>query len=775
MRTPSDRLVRLLTTQRLCTQAEIDSCEPFVRQLCRDLPDFDSVWLDALVQRRLITAWQADQLQSDNPETILAGRYQRQLALGRSTFLASDETHRKQFALRQIRSAESRQQHDPELPAEFDHPLEDLLSSIDRLRSSIPTSLVLPDEIVSDALTEQSEEPAERSESHRYLVSRFIPGWSVDELLIRGGRLPWEVVAEVGRELLSALTWLESARLLHGDLVLRNVRLDFRGGVHLVDPFIRRLQRPQIAFNEQLLLRDCDGVAPEQIGTGRTADVRSELYALGCVLWQMLTSRPVVLSADPVTRMMKLKDHDIADVRGAVPDCPEWMSRLIQSMTRRSPELRPGTAAEVSKAWKSASGNSHAQCRALAKRMPDHMQLKKKRPSVRMGRQRNAWLWPASAVSVIGVLVILAARSGVLPRTLHLGQQAAEVDTTANSDSKAVRRIEKTSGPIPLPPVDADGFIQLTSDAPYFAERRDYPGTLRIECSDSQPAEIIVPAGTQWILQARTLELKGVTVTQQNAAAASSDGSHAVTNNLVAVQSGALVIDGCVIQSPVTDNFSGLAWHRLPGAEGSLIIRNSVFAGGGYAMSFNHPPRRCELDNVLMANRGSGILCEFRKGDPDTWDLFCTNVTQRFGFSVLDAVIHDDGMTRLGFNLTARESVFSPQMAIIRLQPPANWKPSAMQVQLRGGETGNPAVVPPDIPAVIYIDASLGQPVSLPESQVTNTGVLLADLIFDDSQPSVERAVPGSPWVSSSLVDFEGPKLTTMMPGIVVSRLPQME
>ena len=772
MRTPSDQLLRILTDQKLCTQAELVHCEPYVRRLCHDLPDFDSVWLDALVQQRFLTAWQADQLQTDVADSVVVGRFQRQRALGRLTYLATDEKRREQFLLRQVPDVRA---------AALDQRIEELLSSIDRLRSTIPASLTVPQEVV--AFVPSNNPNSDRSKtttSARFLVSKFIPGWSTEELLMRGGRLPWEVVAEIGRELLSALTWLESARLLHGDLVPRNVRLDLRGGIHLVDPFSRRISQPAFALTDQLTLRDCDGVAPEQVGTGRAADARSELYALGCLLWQLLTSRPVVLSADPATRMMKQKDHDIADVRGPVPDCPEWMSRLIQSMTRRSPELRPGSSAEVLKAWKTAAGNSQGHSRALARRMPDHPIRKNVRPRVRASRNGLSWQWPMAAVSAMTILVFLAARSGILPQTLHLPTSPDVVRDARSADLRATEVENKISGPVAMPPIDADGVIHLESGITYLAERREFPGTLRIECDATPPADVAVPIGTQWVLQARTLELHGITVAQQSGVVATTgESSHSTVSHLLAVQSSALTIDGCVIQSPaVEDNFVGLAWHRLSGTEGSVMIRNSVFAGGGYAASFNHPPRRCELDNVLLANRGSGILCEFKKGDSDSWGVFCTNVTQRFGFSVVDAIVHSGGIARLSLTMTATESVFAPQMAIVRLQPPAAWRPDAMQVQVRGGETGNPAVVPPSVSTAVYIDKALGQPVSLPESQLKNDGVLLADLIFEETTSGAAgvgaaSAEQTSPWINSSLVDFEGPKLTTMMPGIVIARLPK--
>lgn len=774
MRTPSDRLIQILTDQKLCTRAELVHVEPSVRRLCHDLPDFDSVWLDALVQQRFLTAWQADQLQTDEAESVTIGRFQRQRALGRSTYQATDEQRRQQFVLRQLPSV---------TPDELDYGLDELLSSIDRLRTSIPSALNLPREVVRWL---PSDDPGadrpDASEPVRYLVSPFVGGWSMDELLMRGGRLPWEVVAEIGRELLSALAWLESARLLHGDLVPRNVRLDLRGGIHLVDPFSKRLGQPAFALTDQLTLRDCDGVAPEQIGTGRTPDARSELYALGCLLWQLLTSRPVVLSADPVTRMMKQKDHDIVDVRGPVPACPEWMSRLIQSMTRRSPELRPGNSSDVLKMWRTASGNSLSHCRTLSRRMPDHSLRKSIRPKVRSGRGGASWRWPAAAATVLAMTVFLAARSGILPQTLLLSsgpnttQNAGKTETSKSVDARDL------SGPRTLPPVDADGVIHLESGITYVAERREFPGTLRIECDASPPADIVVPAGMQWILQARTLELHRITVAQQSSPVVGSDeSSQPKLSSLIAVQSGAMTIDGCVIQTPASaDNFVGVAWHRLSGTEGSVNMRNSVFAGGGYAASFNHPPRRCELDNVLLANRGSGILCEFKPGDLDSWDVFFTNVTQRFGFSVVDAIVHSGGIARLSLNITATESVFAPQMAIVRLQPPATWRPDLMQVQIRGGETGNPAVVPPSVESAVYIDKALGQPVSLPQAQLKNEGVLLAELMFDETASVATAVDPGatvqiSPWINSSLVDFEAPKLTTMMPGVVVARLPKLQ
>ena len=780
MRSPSEKLLNLLTSSGLCHRAELDLCEPLVRRLSHDLPDFDSVWLDALVERKLLTPWQADQILADDLQKIVVGRYFCKEPLGRATYLASDSRHKSNCILRSLTPNDSRTGQGSESRTA------DLLTSVDRCRSSAPAGLALPIEFIAqNSVIAQSSEDSpnvkvSESAGPSFLVSPYVRGWSMEELLIRGGRLPWPVVAEIGRELLMNLAWLESVRLLHGDVVARNVRLDPAGRVHLVDPFVRRFLQPQFALSDRLTLRDCDGVAPEQVGTGRIADARSELYSLGCLLWHLLTSRPVVLSADPVTRVMKQKDHDIVDVRGPVPDCPEWMSRIIMSLTRRSPELRPASAAEVLKSWRAHSGGGLRQCRAIARAMPDHSLRLKSRPVVRRRSRSGSWRWPVTATAVLGVLVLLTARSGILPKTLRLGlrpESTVVAVATAERTSGQAGTEMITSGPLMLPRIDAEGVIRLESGKQYLAAPCQFPGALRILCEQSPVAQIIVPEKARWQLRARSVELRGVSVSRQFDAEADSVSRPVskTLRQLIEIQSASLTIEGCVIQSPArTDDFEGLAWLKLADAEGVVLVRNSVFAGGGYGLSLNHPPRRFELQNVLLANRGSGILCEFQKNDATNWSVTARNVTQRFGFSLLDVMVHDNGIRSLELNLASSESVYAPQMAILRLRIPEAWNSEAIRVQLQAGESGNPAIVPPTVTPVVYIDPRLRQPVSLPDSQLTENSVLLAELIFDEQNSTPGTAPVGSSeWSSSALLDFEGPKMKLVMPGIDATQLPK--
>lgn len=143
--------------------------------------------------------------------------------------------------------------------------------------------------------------------------------------------------------------------------------------------------------------------------------------------------------------MMKQKDHDIVDVRGPVPDCPEWMSRLIQSMTRRSPELRPGSSTELLKTWRTSSGNSLSHCRAFAQ-VPDHSLRKNLRPKVRAGRGGTSWLWPTAAASALAILVFLAAQSGVVPHTLRLSSSSDVASEAQEIRTQKLPKPQTTAG-----------------------------------------------------------------------------------------------------------------------------------------------------------------------------------------------------------------------------------------------------------------------------------------------------------------------------------------
>ena len=156
MRMPSENLVELLTEFDLCGQREIAACESRVRRLCHDLPDFVSVWLDALTQIDVITPWQAEILQSDNPHQLQVGRFVLREPLGRKTFLAKSTTNNRLAVLRKV-------QCDTEW-ARILAACENLIEDLDVCREGVPQCLELPRELITQR-------------DDVYLAGRFVAGY----------------------------------------------------------------------------------------------------------------------------------------------------------------------------------------------------------------------------------------------------------------------------------------------------------------------------------------------------------------------------------------------------------------------------------------------------------------------------------------------------------------------------------------------------------------------------------------------------------------------
>ncbi len=747
-RLPSDRLPNLLRDQGLLEYARWSECEPIVRELAGELPDFDSVWLDAMVRQQLLTAWQASQLQLEHPGRLVVGGRQLREPLGSSTFLAFNVAARSLQVMRQVVGAVDR--------------VTGLLETVQRSGGRPLRSILLP------ALAE-----VHAASNTVWLAAAWVPGWDFSELIVRGGRLPWQAVAEVGRELLQALAWLESAGLLHGEIVPRNLRLTPAGRVVLVDPFSRRLSQPRPTPGQPLSLRHCEGLAPELFGSARPADARSEIHAAGCLLWQLLTARAPVASADPVRRMLCLRDHDVADVRGLVPDCPEWLARLLLSMTRRLPELRPARIADLATAWTAEAPSGYGGLRRVVRQLPDRHQ---RQAAARVPRVRRRAapgfrkvLLATSLVAAVGMLFFLRPELLTLAVQRTSAPGPSSMPSPVESELELLRRQSTTPQPLPRP--DADGVVRLVAGQSWLAVPVRTSGPLKIESTGPGCAVILVSPDTPWILQAETVELRGLQIQQRPATAPVSAVKKAAAQ-LTAVQCRSLTIEDCAVQSPsAADEFSGISWYEPPGGSGMITIRRCVFAGGGYGFAMNHPPESLNLDNVLLACRGGGMLCEISDGRRTEWKASLDHITQRFGFSVVDFVVHDGGPAgpqRLDVDLACNESVFQPRMAIVRVRPGDGWTSTSIGVRISAteGSTGIPAIVPPETEPAVYIDRSLGQPAALPETQLSDPQLLYADLQF------AEEGL--GPWASAELVDFEGPRLNELLPGCKVRELPSL-
>ena len=217
---PSPQLIATLRQLGLAAPGQIRRAEKHVRRLARDLPQFESVWIDALAQARLISPFQAAQLNAGRGESLRVGPYLLCQPLGdcpwidcyRARHVESGETVRLAVADATDTSA-----------AELLPRLKALVAASDRL----PTDRLLP------------IRHADHGGVRIWAASPWLDGRTAATWMVHHGRFPPEMVLEIARAMTAGLAALEKHGLCHGDVAAQSLLLTADGRVVLLQPGLR--------------------------------------------------------------------------------------------------------------------------------------------------------------------------------------------------------------------------------------------------------------------------------------------------------------------------------------------------------------------------------------------------------------------------------------------------------------------------------------------------------------------------------------------------------
>ena len=199
-----------------------------------------------------------------------------------------------------------------------------------------------------------------------YLVYELIDGQSLEQLLIKRQRLPWETAFEYGKQLADALQYAHLMGWVHGrirpeKLLIPNVDMGQSVGEQIglnLEPIkLTDFRRDAIASaigGDAPGIAELKFIAPEQLLPGFVADEKCDLYALGAVLYTMLVGHPPFDSQNASQLIQAVQQTVPPTVQSQVLDCPIWLSAIIEQLLSKDPRSRPFGAAAVVLAFKEA-------------------------------------------------------------------------------------------------------------------------------------------------------------------------------------------------------------------------------------------------------------------------------------------------------------------------------------------------------------------------------------------------------------------------------------
>jgi eukaryotic-like serine/threonine-protein kinase len=513
---PSRELSQRLAEWRLCTPRDVQRCQTIVRRLSRDLPTFDSLWIDALAQSRLITPFQAKVLDSDAPDRLRIG-----------SFILIDRL--EEDAFRGVYRARTLTGSDNLLLTVHEIHPDDLSGVIERLNGVISRARMLPDAGIATLRA------VEVAGSRVIAISGNVEGTTLKDFLIRRGRFPAAVVLALARHIAVSLAALEQSGLVHGDVRPRNVRLSERGAVHLLHAGLLPALAVQPSVSMGLPVDLFDGLAPELASGTNLATSASDQYGLGCVVWQLLAGRPPFPTGDPAAKLAMHHSRSIPDLTNYAPDTPRQLVEFIARSTCKRPDERFSSFAEVLRLLGAPSTSDRRRLR----RFVTSFQSEPPRQTIDAAATAPRHVTTTLAVVALAGTVVFLGQSGWTSGLLsQKGTKAAKVVATAqgtaatnaqNTQSTAASGdnavtpasfvtnqgatgiASNTTNEEAVPRSRPDGTLTLNAGKTYSARAINVRGPLLIQASAGPPARVIVPA-SGWDLQADEIHLVNVEI-----------------------------------------------------------------------------------------------------------------------------------------------------------------------------------------------------------------------------------------------------------------------
>ncbi|MDX2161959.1 MAG: serine/threonine-protein kinase [bacterium] len=194
-----------------------------------------------------------------------------------------------------------------------------------------------------------------------FIAMRYLAGGSIASYLRRG--LPTiEALERPLSQVGQALDYAHMRGVIHRDLKPGNVLLDEYNNAYLTDFGIARVLNSNLTGSA--IIGTPAYMSPEQ-ANGQPLDGRSDVYAMGIVLFEMLTGREPFYADTPLALMLKHLNEPIPSIREFRPEVPAMVESVIVKATAKHPGDRYTTAGEIAQAYSEALRLSLFELRGL--------------------------------------------------------------------------------------------------------------------------------------------------------------------------------------------------------------------------------------------------------------------------------------------------------------------------------------------------------------------------------------------------------------------------
>lgn len=219
----------------------------------------------------------------------------------------------------------------------------------------------------------------QEGESH-YLILEFVDGPNLSGLIRSqpGARCDAATMLRIGSQVCQALEYAHSHGILHRDIKPENIMITSAGLPKLMDfGLARALGGPNLT--QRGVIIGTPAYLPPEQALGKRSDARSDLYSLGCVLYEMVTGKPPFHGDEPVKVIFSHINDLPVMPRKLAPEIPTALEQIILKLLAKDPDQRYQSAGELFQALKSTKEAAEARPEPIG--MPTEEKAAEKMPT----------------------------------------------------------------------------------------------------------------------------------------------------------------------------------------------------------------------------------------------------------------------------------------------------------------------------------------------------------------------------------------------------------
>jgi serine/threonine protein kinase/Flp pilus assembly protein TadD len=293
-----------------------------------------------------------------------------------------------------------------------------------------------------------------REEGTYYITMEYISGEDLKSLIHRIGALPVGKAVSIASQVCEGLSEAHRLGVVHRDLKPQNIMIDRDGNARIMDFGIARSLVAQGITGAGVMIGTPEYMSPEQVD-GKEADQRADIYALGIILFEMLTGRLPFEGDTPLSIAVKQKSEQPPDPKTLNAQIPDELGRIILKCLEKPKEKRYQSADELLKELSRVGEDLPTTSQVL----PIRKTITSKQITVQFSLKKV--LWPV--VIAVAVMAGAIAAWKLIPHNAGPKRTIAVIGFTNRTGDQSLDYLQEAIPNLLITSLEQSGHFQVTS------------------------------------------------------------------------------------------------------------------------------------------------------------------------------------------------------------------------------------------------------------------------------------------------------------------------